>query len=131
MTLCSTLSQFVCTADAPTLVAYLEGDAPDEAQGCAVMRSLLAYRPQVAHDVLCRFYDVSYYKVGDSCFRDEAPESEHEMWFVATAPDAFESVESVPLARSEEEARAFAVQHLKLDALFLGEQTAPCAALVD
>ena len=88
----------MCTADASTLVAYLEGDAPDEAQGCAVMRSLLAHRPQVAHDV--------------------------------TAPGAFDSVEAVPLARSEEEARAFAVPHLKLDALFLGEQTAACATLV-
>lgn len=121
MSTCTTFQGFLTTADADRLLTYLCEEVEDEKQGRAAMQSLLVERPDVAHDVLCRLYDVSYYKVADSCFRDQAPAEEQEMWFIATAVDsAFESEHPIPSANSEVEARTLAVRHLKLDSLFFG-----------
>ncbi len=125
MTFCPQREHLVKTASAQRLVELLCEEVETEEEGLDVMRRLLAERPAVANEVLCRIYDVACYKVGDSCFRDQAPAHEHEQWFASTVVGSIvDSDEPVPLAPSEAEAQALAVVHLRLKEHFFGEALA-------
>ncbi len=115
--------------DAATPLMALLQDGLDTGQGVEAMLWLLAHRPSVAHEMLCRWYDVSWYQVGDSCFRDQYPFDAHSQWFVSVAAGGpLDGGAPIPLADTAEQARALAVEALQLDRAFFGTWQA-CAGV--
>ena len=68
------------------------------------------------NDILCEYFDVSFYKVGE-VYPDQ-PKEEHEKYFVATLAGTFEDAPEMPLSDTESEAQAVAVKYLKLHDLY-------------
>lgn len=120
-TLCTSLVNFLATASAERIHDYLV-DELDATDGELLMHWLAEYRPAVHNAVLCRFFDVACYRVGESCFANQAPASEQALWFVSVLADselaADTDIRKLPLAPNEELAQAAAVHHLGLAARF-------------
>lgn len=119
--LCVKMREFASNATASRVVEFLTEEAQTASEGHQLMQHLAATRPEIAHEVLCRLYDVACYKVGDSCFASEAPEDELEKWFVSTLVDEtrFDNTELIPLADTLAAAQALAVEKLRLMEIFL------------
>ena len=63
-------------------------------------------------DYLCQKYDIAVFRVGDSCFANTSPTDEQDKWFISTlaAEARFDTSVEVPLADSEDSAKALAVK---------------------
>lgn len=68
---------------------------------------------------LCSKYDIAVFKVADSCFAHTSSPEEQDKWFISTlaGETRFYSSETIPLADSEDEAKALAVRMYKLDSI--------------
>ena len=68
---------------------------------------------------LCQKYDIAVFKVADSCFAYTSPPDEQEKWFISTLAEEtrFQSNETIPLADSEDEAKALAVKMYNLESI--------------
>ena len=115
------ISQYLSTAPAPDIVQWLESLETAEL-GQSALHALLVTDPAKGNNVLCELYDVACYKVGDSCFADDAPVEERGKWFISVIAGTFCDVDmvSLPLADSLSEAQAIAVAELQLKELFFG-----------
>lgn len=119
---CSSISQYLSSAPPHDIVQWIEALETEELR-MAAMHVLLAENPAKANHVLCDFYDVACYNVGESCFADEAPANEKDKWFISVITGTFCGVDmaAVPLADSLADAHATAVKALKLKDLFFDE----------
>lgn len=66
---------------------------------------------------LCQKYDIEVFKVADSCFSNTSATEDQEKWFISTLAEEtrFYSNETIPLANSEDEAKALAVKMYNLE----------------
>ena len=66
---------------------------------------------------LCQKYDIAVFKVADSCFAHTSVPEDQEKWFISTLAEEtrFHSSETIPLADSEDEAKALAVKMYNLE----------------
>lgn len=113
---------FLSHANAEAIIDFLTEDTSSVAEGHQCMSWLLEHKPAMAHEVLCQMYDVAYYRVGDSYFKNTAPAENHEKWFVAPLLSSSLNAEGIPLADSAEQARALAVTHLGLTEIFFKKE---------
>lgn len=111
-------------ANAEALHAHLCDPAVTLGEGRRALLWLQLNHPDVANDVLCRFYDVACYRVGDVYpNREDIPKADLDMWFASTSVESHLPAASIPLVSSEAGVRAAAVLHLQLDKLFLGNDS--------
>ena len=114
-------TEFLDNATAEALHTHLCDPAVDLGEGRSTLEWLLLNRPEVAHEVLCHFYDIACYRVGEVYTdRTDIPLADMNKWFVSTAAESHLPDVSIPLALTEAAARSEAVVYLKLDKLFLG-----------
>lgn len=53
-----------------------------------LLNALQKQRPAVFNSMMCDYFEVACYRVGDSCFAEEAPACEHDKWFVSVPSDS-------------------------------------------
>jgi hypothetical protein len=113
--------KFLAISSAKEMHTKLDEPSVTLGEGRHVLKWLLRARPAVAHEVLCRFYDIACYQVS-AVYPDMAgiPLEDADKWFVSTPLDSCLPACDVPLAPTEAAARELAVTCLKLDQLYLG-----------
>lgn len=90
------------------------------AQAQDVMRALQAEDVPKYEAVLALLYDVGSHHVGSSCFAAEAPEEEHEKWFISVlvGSELHQPDMELPLCDSEQHGYSLAVERFGLTEKF-------------
>lgn len=105
-------------------------------EGKEIMGWFLAYRENVANEVLCLMYDVWCYKIDDTCFRDQVDPSKLDKWFVSIPANSkeqmFENSEVIEdLYLSRENAEEAAVKGFNLVSEFFGKKKEEEIPIID
>lgn len=89
----------------------------------SILTWMLAHQPRNAHNLLCQEFGINAYRVGDSCFASTAPACDQDKFFVSWPLDmGFDELgPTIPLAETEEQAYALAVDKLSLKDRFIRE----------
>lgn len=115
----------VDAASTEDLMAYLTAYETPVQRGVQVMTWLIQNKPAIANDLLCRLYGIAVYRLGDSCFKDQTPQCDHQKWFVSVLSDSDFDVTKLGLSETEEGAKSLAACSLNLYGLFSNNETMP------